>query len=115
MQYEVFVLYALGLWRVVSLLANEDGPFGVFYRLRQRVQGLEKKSVFLSRFKLYEGYTCEWCLSLWIGVPAGLLIWGIRWETLLASLAGSTCVIVIKYVVQTLQQVLIFVEKLNKE
>jgi uncharacterized membrane protein YiaA len=31
---EGFVIISIGLWRVVSLLANEGGPFDLFSRIR---------------------------------------------------------------------------------
>jgi hypothetical protein len=59
-----FLLGTLAVWRISHLLAQEDGPFDVVFRLRRKVgQGFFGTLL-----------DCFLCLSLWIAVPLALLI-----------------------------------------
>lgn len=104
------------VWRLSSLFANEAGPFYMFTRLRRYAAHLEKRNRFCAAFHLYEGLECEWCNGVWFGSLAAAL-----WFTLgdgliyvLLPLAISTWVIAIKYIIQTLEQVREYAERLNK-
>ena len=105
MPLNIFFLLSLAAWRLASLVANEDGPWMVFKRLRQRAEQWCKQYRFCSELGLYELFSCEWCNSIWIGTVLTLLyLW--LGETILylaLPLALSTVVIIIKYVVQVLQ------------
>jgi hypothetical protein len=105
MPLNIFFLLSLAAWRLASLVANEDGPWMVFKRLRQRAEQWCKQYRFCSELGLYELFSCEWCNSIWIGAGLTLLyLW--LGETILylaLPLALSTVVIIIKYVVQVLQ------------
>ena len=105
MPLNIFFVLALAAWRLASLVANEDGPWMMFKRLRQRAEQWCKRYRFCSDFGLYEFFSCEWCNSVWIGAGLTLLyLWmGEAILYLALPLALSTVVIVIKYVVQTLQ------------
>lgn len=67
---QAFVLCTLAVWRVAHLLAREDGPFDVVFKLRRRVG-----ESFLGRL-----LDCFFCLSLWIAVPFAFLL-GTAWIT----------------------------------
>jgi len=54
-----FVLFALAVWRVTHLLAEEDGPGRIFNRLRAAAGEGFWKSLF----------GCFYCLSLWVALP----------------------------------------------
>ena len=95
-----FLIVALAVWRISSLLVNEEGPFGIFERFRYLIgvrydEQSERygKNVFASLF------VCVWCLSFWIGLFAALYQattiadWAIR------GLALSTVAIIIEEVV----------------
>jgi len=105
MTLNVFLYLALAAWRLASLVANEDGPWQMFKRLRQRAEQWCNKYRFCRELGLYELVTCEWCNSIWIGAGLTLLyIW--LGETILyiaLPLAFSTVAIIIKYIVQILQ------------
>jgi Protein of unknown function (DUF1360) len=105
MSLNVFLYLGLAAWRLASLVANEDGPWLVFKRLRQRAEQWCKNYRFCRELGLYELFSCEWCNSIWIGAGLTLLYLWIG-ETILylaLPLALSTVVIIIKYVVQLLQ------------
>ena len=80
-----FVVAVLATWRVTHLLANEDGPADLVFRLRRRLGG-----GFLGSLM-----DCFNCLSLWIAAPAALLlsarplIWAVSW----LALSGAACLL----------------------
>ena len=81
-----FAVASLATWRITHLLAHEDGPGDVIYRMR-RVLGHGFWG------KLMD---CFYCLSLWIAAPltffvvarpaaGAILIW--------AALSGAACLL----------------------
>jgi len=116
MSLNIFFILSLAAWRLASLLANEDGPWMMFKRLRQRAEQWCKKYRFCSELGLYELFSCEWCNSLWIGAGLTLLYLWVG-ETILylaLPLALSTVAIIIKYVVQVLQSAQQYLETGSK-
>jgi hypothetical protein len=105
MAIHIFFYLALAAWRLASLVANEDGPWQIFKRIRQRAEYWCNRYPFCSDLGLYELFSCEWCNSVWIGAGLTLLyLWiGDSIMYIALPLALSTVAIVIKYVVQTLQ------------
>jgi len=80
-----FVLAVLATWRVTHLLANEDGPADVIFRLRRR---------------LGDGFIgslmdCFNCMSIWVAVPFALFVstnpvnWFVSW----LALSGGACLL----------------------
>lgn len=57
-----FVLGVLTVWRLTHLLYGEDGPWGIFVRLRHAAG-----NGFLGRL-----LDCFYCLSLWIALPIAI-------------------------------------------
>jgi hypothetical protein len=80
-----FVLCALAIWRMAHLLAEEDGPWDLIVRLRERLG-----ASILGRLM-----DCFYCLSLWISLP--LAIWlSSGWIGLLVNwqaLSGAACLL----------------------
>jgi len=105
MTLTTFFYLSLAAWRLASLVANEDGPWQMFTRFRQRAEQWCKKYRFCRELGLYELIACEWCNSIWIGAVLTLLyLWiGEAILYLALPLALSTIAIIIKYVVQLLQ------------
>lgn len=116
MSLSIFFYLALAAWRLASLVANEEGPWQMFKRLRERAEQWCRNYRFCREFGLYDLFACEWCNSIWIGTGLTLLyLW--MGETILyfaIPLALSTVVIMIKYVVQFLQTAQQFLEDTNK-
>ena len=75
MTFIELILLGLATWRITSLLCNEDGPFGIFRKLREKLgivhyddgQAMEYPNNFFG-----ELFGCVWCLSVW--VAGGLLL-----------------------------------------
>jgi uncharacterized protein DUF1360 len=116
MSLTVFFILALAAWRLASLVANEDGPWMMFKRFRQRAEQWCQEYKFCRELGLHELVTCEWCNSIWIGVGLTLLyLWS--GETMLyvsLPFALSTVAIVIKYLVEFLQTAPKFLEVMQK-
>jgi hypothetical protein len=80
-----FVLAALATWRVTHLLANEDGPADIVFRLRRR----------LGDSPIGGLMDCFNCLSLWVAIPATFflttqpVVWAVSW----VALSGAACLL----------------------
>jgi len=77
-----FLLGVLCVWRLTHLLAVEDGPLGVFRRLRDAVGG-----------GFWGALTgCFYCLSLWVAAPVAWAVadsWPLRGLAWMALSAGA--------------------------
>ena len=116
MSLSIFFYLSLAAWRLASLVANDDGPWMIFKRLRSRAEQWCKKYKFCRELGLYELVTCEWCNSVWIGVGlTALYLWvGEAILYIALPLALSTVAIIIKYVVQLLQSAQQILDNSNK-
>jgi len=116
MPLDVFFYLALAAWRLASLLANEDGPWQMFKRIRRLAEQWCNKYRFCRELGLHELITCEWCNSVWIGAGLTVLyLWmGEAILYLALPLALSTVAIIIKYIVQILQTTQQVLDNTNK-
>jgi hypothetical protein len=80
-----FILAVLATWRVTHLLASEDGPADLLFRLRARLG-----SSFAGKLM-----DCFYCLSLWVAAPFALLVtrrilgWVVAW----LAISGAACLL----------------------
>jgi hypothetical protein len=80
-----FVVAVLATWRVTHLLANEDGPADIVFKLRRRLGGGLIGSLM----------DCFNCMSIWIAAPFALfvstkpLVWAVSW----LALSGGACLL----------------------
>lgn len=73
MTWLVATLAAFAVYRAARMVAEEDGPFFLFKRLRDRFSD-DKRSFDL-------GLHCFACLSFWIALLAALLLcWASGWD-----------------------------------
>lgn len=80
-----FVLAVLATWRITHLLACEDGPADLIFRLRVRLgQGAFGRLM-----------DCFNCLSLWVAAPISLLLSQDPVELILIwpALSGGACLL----------------------
>jgi hypothetical protein len=57
----------LAVWRLSSLIANEDGPFDIFARFRLRAgvyYDVDNNPIGGNVFA--RGLLCVWCVSIWV-------------------------------------------------
>jgi Na+/pantothenate symporter len=64
MSNQGFILSVLAVWRISHLLACEDGPFDLVFKLR-KIAGQGFFGNLLD---------CFYCLSLWIAIPFAILL-----------------------------------------
>src|SRR5688500_13648322 len=83
-----FLLAVLAVWRLTHLLAQEDGPWDVFRRLRSAV----------SRVPGGRLLSCFYCLSLWVAIPAGWFVGETLVEQVAAWLAASGAAVLLERV-----------------
>jgi hypothetical protein len=68
------LILILAVWRISSLLVNEDGPFNVLGRLRHRLGvRFDEYSQPYGENELAKALTCTWCTSIWVGVAFAVL------------------------------------------
>jgi hypothetical protein len=64
-----FLLLALATWRLTSLLVQEEGPWGIFVKLRYALGvRYDERSVAYGLTTLAALFTCMWCASVWTGL-----------------------------------------------
>ena len=93
MRFYWLILGALCVWRLTHLLHAEEGPGGVFARLRRMLAG-----TFLAG-----PIDCFYCLSLWIAVPFAILIGADARERALLWPALSASAILMERVISWMQ------------
>lgn len=69
-----FIILALATFRISSLIADEDGPFGFLEWLRGKV-GVRRddqgETYGINKFAV--GVACVWCNSVWVGIMLMIL------------------------------------------
>jgi hypothetical protein len=96
------VILALATWRCASLLVSEEGPFGVFGKLRHRLGvRYDENSIPYGANWLAKGLVCVWCVSVWMAFGWALLylLFGNYAVWLAVPLALSAAAIVVESVV----------------
>lgn len=81
-----FLIAGLAVYRVSRMIADEEGPFMVFSKLR----GLARPDTWVAR-----GLECIMCVSVWVALPIALVIdW--TWTAPLTWLALSAVTVIIR-------------------
>lgn len=78
----ILIVLALATWRAAYMVTSEEGPFGIFQRLRGAVDPDQ-------RTWLGRGINCIYCVSFWAAwalLPLAYVWWG-QW--LVVGLAAS--------------------------
>ena len=57
--YLDLIVFGLATWRISTMLINEDGPFDVFFRIREWTGD---EGFFADLF------SCVWCMSVWVAI-----------------------------------------------
>ena len=79
------VLAVLATWRLTHLLASEDGPGDVIFRLRR----------WLGESMLGSLMDCFNCASLWIAIPFALFVsrQPLEWPVVWLAISGGACLL----------------------
>jgi hypothetical protein len=95
---ELLILYALAVWRLSSLFSYEEGPFGIFDKIRVLVGvKYDDMSNPYGENVISKGILCNWCNSVWFAVIITAMDYYIRSFTiiLMFPLAISSLVILL--------------------
>jgi hypothetical protein len=80
-----FVLAGLAVYRLSRMIADEEGPFEAFTKLR----GLAQPETWIGR-----GLACIMCLSVWVALPIAIYIdWSVNWWLTWLALSGVTVIL----------------------
>lgn len=95
-----FLIFALAVWRISSLLVNEDGPFDIFIKLRWKAGvRFDKESEPYGTNVISKGLLCVWCVSVWIAGVGAILISANFLEYIVLVLALSAAAIMVECLV----------------
>ena len=90
-----YIIFSLATWRLSSLLANEDGPFDMFIKLRHSMGvSYDATSTPYGTNVVSRAMLCIWCSSLWIALAFSYFFAGFSWELPIYTLAISTGAII---------------------
>lgn len=62
----LFMLFALATFRLSRLISDEEGPWGVFNRLRDATP---------EQSGMRRGIECIMCVSVWVAAPTTGVLW----------------------------------------
>lgn len=94
-----YILAALAVWRLAVLLVEDAGPWHVFERLRERagIVTYEDGTARIPGTFVAGVLSCVRCASLWLAVPATVLVQPDSWQAwALTPLALSGAAVVIE-------------------
>lgn len=97
MELGVVLLSMLAVWRATHMLQDENGPSGIFARLQ--AWAAKQPNVIGG---INEGFFCFYCLSIWISLPAALVLGGSLFEILILWFAISAGAIFINSISEKL-------------
>jgi len=83
----LFVLAVLATYRLARLLAWEDGPARIFFRLRTRLGAYDYGPDGNAVTSLGELAGCPYCQGIYIALVLALMLYPVGWHTLLYWLA----------------------------
>lgn len=84
----IFIILALTTWRISYLLTFEEGPYGIFKKIRNQ----------LNRFKLSPLF-CFYCTSVWVGFVISFFMSLNLFSTITYAFALSAAAILIDEIV----------------
>jgi hypothetical protein len=59
----------LACYRLALLLSEDDGPWGMFRRLRTKLKHEAKHNTALRKSEVHKGIECIRCDSIWVAAP----------------------------------------------
>lgn len=97
MSLSVLLVLCMATWRLSSLFAYEDGPYGLFAKMRYAAgirQSVLPGGVPYSEKELGKGLMCLWCNSVWMAAALTILSFLLNLvplsEVIFYALAAST-------------------------
>src|SRR5688572_5717933 len=69
MTFLALTIYGLSTYRLAILLSEDDGPWGLFRRLRAKLKHETKHNTALRKSEVHKGIECIRCDSIWVAAP----------------------------------------------
>lgn len=63
-----YLILALTVWRLTSLLVREDGPYEIFARLRVALGIVREEYGSYATTEIGKALSCFWCASVWVAI-----------------------------------------------
>lgn len=88
----IFVLATLATFRLSMAIAEEEGPFSIFLKLRGRLD--PDQATWIGR-----GLNCVFCVSFWVALPVALFVTVLgyadprAWPLIWLGIAGAVVII----------------------
>jgi len=73
-----FLISILATWRLSAMLSYEAGIFNIFIKFREFIGIMhdDNGNVLDTNGSVFADlFNCIWCLSVWIGLIVGLIVW----------------------------------------
>lgn len=68
------ILTTLAIWRLASLLVRERGPGDLFGHMRDWLGVQYNEQSQCTGNEVAQAFCCVWCLSLWLALPAAIIL-----------------------------------------
>jgi hypothetical protein len=68
MSWLLFFVSGLAVYRVADVIADEEGPFGIFRKLRRKVPAKTNPG---------RGIRCPYCMGIWVAMLTTAWLWWI--------------------------------------
>lgn len=65
-------VYGLACFRLAIMLSEDDGPWGMFRKLRSALKREAKTNTTLRKSEVHKGVECVRCDSIWIATPIAI-------------------------------------------
>lgn len=65
-------VYGLACYRLAIMLSEDDGPWGMFRKLRSALKREAKTNMTLRKTEVHKGVECVRCDSIWIATPIAI-------------------------------------------
>lgn len=77
-----FILLSFVCYRLAQLFTLDEGPFGIFHRLRVKVGAYDLGDNSKAITGLGRAFNCPYCFGIWIALPLAFIATGVSWYTL---------------------------------
>lgn len=67
-------VYGLACFRLAIMLSEDDGPWGMFRKLRSALKREAKTNTTLRKSEVHKGVECVKCDSIWIATPIAIFV-----------------------------------------
>jgi hypothetical protein len=86
-----FLLLTLVIYRLTRLVTLDEGPFGVFLKLRAGLGAYDLGANGQAKTNLGRGISCPHCAGIWLALIVTLVAYGWQVETMVywLALAGA--------------------------